>query len=225
MATGKKSAKTSKTAHVLNVITGAEASGETADSAAVMSPVRAPVAPILEVARANDDALEDTILNALTAEVEGGEPASAEEPAPAASPAQAPEAGPKAKPEAVNPPEPIPAPPAASPEETMPAQPEERSKPEADQAPQHEEKYYNITQALVEERAPKYMKMMGMCMCPRCRADVKALTLSNLPPKYIVMQPSQITPMFSVYEGKLGAAVTAQIISACRVVQDNPRHS
>lgn len=208
MATGKKSAKTSKTAHVLNVITGVEASGETADSAAVVSPVHAPVAPILEVARANDDALADTILSALTAEVENSGSAPTEEPAPETSPA----------------------PPAASSEqaEEIPAESAEHGEPEEqapmDQPSHTEEQYYNITQALVEERAPKYMKMMGICMCPRCQADVKALALSNLTPKYIVMQPSQVTPMFSVYEGKFGAAVTAQIISACRVVQDHPRH-
>lgn len=232
MATGKKSAKTSKTAHVLNVITGVEASGETADSAAVVSPVHAPVAPILEVARANDDALADTILSALTAEVENSGSAPTEEPAPETPPAQAQasEKEPEAASEAANPSQSIPAPPAASSEqaEEIPAESAEHGKPEEqapmDQPSHTKEQYYNITQALVEERAPKYMKMMGICMCPRCQADVKALALSNLTPKYIVMQPSQVTPMFSVYEGKFGAAVTAQIISACRVVQDRPRH-
>ena len=84
--------------------------------------------------------------------------------------------------------------------------------------------YHNITQALVESKAEKYMKMVDMCCCPRCTADVKAKALCNLPPKYIVMHKSALTPMLSYYEGRFSAAVTAQIFAACQLVKENPRH-
>ena len=63
-----------------------------------------------------------------------------------------------------------------------------------------------------------------MCCCPRCTADVKAKALCNLPPKYIVMHKSALTPMLSYYEGRFSAAVTAQIFAACQLVKENPRH-
>ena len=82
MASSKKSTKTNKTAHVLNVITGghgqsdpveeqapAPASDPAVDSQAPTS--RPPVTPILEIARADDDALSAAILNTLMEEVTG----------------------------------------------------------------------------------------------------------------------------------------------------------
>ncbi len=227
MATGKKSTKTSKTAHVLNVITGAgaETGAEAPDSAAVVSPVHPPIAPILEVARANDDALANTILEALKMETETDKPLATESSVPTVPPLQAQES--ESQPETQdNSVQATAAVAAAQTEESFPKTAEfpSEDQPLVDAPTQPGQKYYNVIQALVEDKAPKYMQMLGMCMCARCQADVKALALSNLTPKYIVMQPSQITPMFSVYEGKFGAAVTAQIISACRMVRENPRH-
>ena len=305
MASSKKSTKTNKTAHVLNVITGghgqsdpveeqapAPASDPAVDSQAPTS--RPPVTPILEIARADDDALSAAILNTLMEEVTGestvaaleeaptpqapiseaGEldeiawaAASVEESAPAASapveavhqpepvqadmapqpePAQA-DAAPQPEPvqaDTARQPEPVQADAAPQPE---PVQEDTAPQPEptqANTAPQTESAqediaiaeaddcyvrnqdiaYHNITQALVESKAEKYMKMVDMCCCPRCTADVKAKALCNLPPKYIVMHKSALTPMLSYYEGRFSAAVTAQIFAACQLVKENPRH-
>ena len=294
MASSKKSTKTNKTAHVLNVITGghgqsdpveeqapAPASDPAVDSQAPTS--RPPVTPILEIARADDDALSAAILNTLMEEVTGEstvatpeeaptpqapigeavEPdeiawaaASVEESAPAASaPAEAvhqpepvqPDTAPQSEPvqvDTVPQSEPVQADAAPQPE---PVQEDTAPQPEltqADTAPQTESAqediaiaeaddcyvrnqdiaYHNITQALVESKAEKYMKMVDMCCCPRCTADVKAKALCNLPPKYIVMHKSALTPMLSYYEGRFSAAVTAQIFAACQLVKENPRH-
>ena len=327
MASSKKSTKTNKTAHVLNVITGghgqsdpveeqapAPASDPAVDSQAPAS--RPPVTPILEIARADDDALSAAILNTLMEEVnsestvatpeeaptpqapigEAVEPdeiawaaASVEESAPAASaPAEAVHQPEPVQADTTPPPEPAQADTTPQPEpvqvDTVPQpepvqvdtvpQPEPvqvdtvpQSEPvQADAAPQPEPvqedtapqpeptqantapqtesaqediaiaeaddcyvrnqdiAYHNITQALVESKAEKYMKMVDMCCCPRCTADVKAKALCNLPPKYIVMHKSALTPMLSYYEGRFSAAVTAQIFAACQLVKENPRH-
>lgn len=207
MATSKKNAKTNKTAHVLNMITGGQASDEpTAHGSPAVGPapssVRGAVTPILEVARANDDALSSAIQNALTEELK------AEEVADMTGPEEMPQP-------AAEEPQPVM-------EEPQPAveEPESISRSACNASSE----YYNVIQAIVEEKALKYMQMMDMCQCPRCQADVKALALSNLTPKYIVMDRCQATPMLSVYEGKYGAAITAQLISACLTVKDHPRH-
>ena len=294
MASSKKSTKTNKTAHVLNVITGghgqsdpveeqapAPASDPAVDSQAPTS--RPPVTPILEIARADDDALSAAILNTLMEEVTGEstvatpeeaptpqapigeavEPdeiawaaASVEESAPAASaPAEAVHQPEPVQADTTPQPEPVQADTARQPEPVQadaapqpePVQEDTAPQPEltqADTAPQTESAqediaiaeaddcyvrnqdiaYHNITQALVESKAEKYMKMVDMCCCPRCTADVKAKALCNLPPKYIVMHKSALTPMLSYYEGRFSAAVTAQIFAACQLVKENPRH-
>ncbi len=83
---------------------------------------------------------------------------------------------------------------------------------------------FNVTQALVEDKADKYIKMFNLCSCPRCRIDVIALALSNLPPKYVVAKPDELIPRLSMYEQKYNAAVVTQVMSACRKVLDRPHH-
>ena len=83
---------------------------------------------------------------------------------------------------------------------------------------------FNVTQALVEDKADKYIKMFGLCNCSRCRIDVIALALSNLPAKYVVAKPHELIPRLSMYEQKYNAAVVTQVMSACRKVLDRPHH-
>jgi DNA mismatch repair ATPase MutL len=84
--------------------------------------------------------------------------------------------------------------------------------------------YVNVMQILVEENTEKYMKMFGLCQCPRCVVDVKALALNNLPPKYVVMKEGEMVPRITLYEGRFQTAVTAQVLRACQSVMANPRH-
>ncbi len=84
--------------------------------------------------------------------------------------------------------------------------------------------YVNVMQQLVEEQAMRYIRMFGVCDCPRCVIDVKALALTNLPPKYVVMRRGEMVPMLTVYEKRFSTAVTAQLIQACKKVMEFPRH-
>lgn len=91
----------------------------------------------------------------------------------------------------------------------------------------HPDEYicYNVTQTLVEDKADKYIRMFGLCSCSRCRIDVIALALSNLPPKYVVAKPHELIPRLSIYEQKYNAAVVTQVMSACRRVLERPHHA
>ena len=93
-------------------------------------------------------------------------------------------------------------------------------------APSEEDiSYTNIMQVLVEEKAPAYIKKFGLCSCKQCEADVKALTLTNLVPKYVVLSKLDRIPMLTVYEGRFNSTVFAQLTRACKVVMDHPHHN
>lgn len=79
-------------------------------------------------------------------------------------------------------------------------------------------------EALVEEKAPRYIQMFGLCPCERCAADVKALTLTNLQPSYIVRRRAEGHAMLTVYESRYNSTIFAQLTRACKIVMDNPRH-
>ncbi len=84
--------------------------------------------------------------------------------------------------------------------------------------------YINVMQVLVEEKAPKYIQMFGLCQCKRCLEDVKALTLNHLPPKYVVLEKGDLVPRLTLYEGKYSSDITAQLLHACRIVMETPHH-
>ena len=52
---------------------------------------------------------------------------------------------------------------------------------------------------------PVFLKdnMFGLCPCKRCTVDVKALTLTNLQPAYIVVRRAEANAMLTVYENNL----------------------
>lgn len=84
--------------------------------------------------------------------------------------------------------------------------------------------YINVMQTLVEEKAKKYMEMSGLCTCDRCVADVKALALNGLIPKYVVMNAGEMIPRITLYDGKFSTEVTSQILRACETVKKRPHH-
>ena len=149
------------------------------------------------------------------------EPVPEPEPEPEPAPEPEPEPAPIPEPEFVPEPEPIPEP---EPEPAPEPEPEPESAPEPAN-PADELTYVNVIQSLVEELAPRYIKMFGLCSCPRCRIDVVALTLNNLIPKYVVMKKHDMIPMLTVYEGRFSSTIFAQLTRACKIVSDSPRHT
>lgn len=202
--------KTSKTARVMNLLSKKPDSapeGGAAESAAPESAAPAPSAPVppiitslapdAAVAGQIKDALENELANALGAPA----PAQPEIPVEAAAPVAPPAPAVSAQAEA-------PAQHAA----TRYVEPEDPG-------------YINVMQVLVEEKAEKYTKLAGMCQCKRCLEDVKALTLNNLPPKYVVLADGERVPRLTVYESRYGSDITSQLCKACEFVSKRPHHS
>ena len=84
--------------------------------------------------------------------------------------------------------------------------------------------WVNVMLGLVEEKAERYVKMFGLCPCPRCVADVKALAHTRLPAKSGVLPVEHKKPMLSLYQARYDGDVTTQVIYACKAVMDAPRH-
>ena len=223
MASGKKGAKGNKTAHVLNLLTApgeappasaGESAGDTPASETAQPAGRPLLPPILEVAQANDNQLAQQIQQALEEELEGDT-----DPAPAPEP-PAPSGGKMSQDDI----EKMLASMGAPAEEPAPA-PVMPPAPKAPEKPIEEDvTYINVMQTLVEEKALRYIKMFGLCDCKRCQADVKALTLSNLVPKYVVLSSTDRIPRLTVYEGRFNSTVVAQLTRSCKIVMDSPRH-
>lgn len=251
MASSRKG--TNKTAHVLNMIAdrgnAADAPAFSAPAAAPETPPAPPVSaaavvpaasafqPVVEVEHIPED-LSDQVRDALSEELamesEDGfsvfQPQTIQPPPaePLGAQASQPRPTPAAAPAAQTVPQPAAAVPLAAPTAApvSPAQaaPSGGAQTEAAQTGDgNEYTYINVMQSLVNEKAPEFARLMGVCPCSRCLADVEALALSHLEPKYIVARKNQRFP-FSAYENRYNAAVTSQIIAACQLVIQKPRH-
>ena len=219
-----KGSNTSKTAHVMNLLSrnrGAEPPLPTDGAAASALPedTHSPQAPPILTSLQNDMAVSSAIKDALQASLEE----EAEAPAPSCSMPEPPvpslsqenhmqDASPSAE-----------TPPATPPAAEKDAETQPPAEPLSSPAV-CETTCENIMQLLVEEKADQYMTLFGLCRCSRCRNDVLALALNQLPPKYVVMPVRELTPRLSIYEGRFNSAVTAQILRACKEVLEHPRH-
>lgn len=84
-------------------------------------------------------------------------------------------------------------------------------------------RYVNVLQELVEEESI-YSSQMLKCHCPRCLADMKALTLTNLPSKYVVIEDDQKNVFMRIYASKYSRLISVQMMRACVMVNENPHH-
>lgn len=207
-----KNDKTSKTARVMNLLSKkTESPAEPAQEPAPAAPV-----PPIVTSMAPDAAVSVQIKSALEDALEGELG-----PQPSAAPVPS-----QPEPEPLSPepqPEPEPVPVQTAPEEQPPA-PDAKGEPAHQFLEPENPGYINVMQVLVEEKAPKYVEMFGLCTCKRCMEDVKAFTLNHLPPKYVVLEPNDRVPRLTVYEGKFSSDITAQLLQACKAVHETPHH-
>lgn len=220
--------KTSKTARVMNLLSKkpdpaveaeAAAPAEKPAAPAPVPPVVASIAPDAAVSVQIKNALEDALESEL-------EPQPAPVPQPEHIPVQISVPGSEPEPEPI--PEPIPEPaPEPAAQEPAPSPAALADEPTVWKEPLQPENpgYINVMQVLVEEKAPKYVKMFGLCSCGRCMEDVKAFALNHLPPKYVVTEPGDRIPRITVYDSKFSSDVVAQLLQACKVVHETPHHS
>ena len=239
-----KESNSSKTAHVMNLLSRTRATpaaqeaapqpAETAvppsSAAAAPAPAPAPAesapqsppptSPII-ASLSSDHAISSQIKDALASSLEElAESESAVE----TPPAPVVEEAPQPEPVAETPPAPV-VEEAPQPEPVAETPPAPIAEEPAAETPDEEEVICaNIMEILVERKAETYMELFGLCCCDRCKMDVQALALTELPPKYVVMAKNELPLRLSLYEGRMNTAVTAQILRACKVVLAEPRH-
>ena len=226
--------KTNKTSHVLNLITGSQppvassgqtqpsssASGETQqEGSAAEEPVRVPSANVTVVDSREERKLAEEIQKNLIQELEKEQ---TEE--------QAEQPGKQEEQQ----------------EEQSEEQPEEQTEEQTEQPktnagtpvqkePEQQEEQkqedgpsYRVVNIMEEILTPELildaLKSNGTCTCSRCQADVKALMLTRLPPKYIVADNTAVPMLLTYYHNKFRVAVISQSIRACMDVKERPRH-
>lgn len=85
--------------------------------------------------------------------------------------------------------------------------------------------FVNVMERLVAEKVVNYMEQFGVCTCSHCKADVTALALTKLPPKYVVVNKAAVSPLINFYSNKYAGQITVEITKACIRVNETPHHN
>ena len=234
--------KTNKTSHVLNLITGSQppvassgetqpsssASGETQqEGSAAEEPVRVPSSNVTVVDPREEGKLAEEIQKNLIQELEkeqteeqAEQPGEQEEQSEEQSEEQQEEQTEEQQEEQTEEQTEQPKTNAGTPVQKEPEQQEEQK--------QEDGPSYRVVNIMEEILTPELildaLKSNDTCTCSRCQADVKALMLTRLPPKYIVADNTTVPMLLTFYRNKFRVAVLSQSMRACMEVKEHPRH-
>ena len=230
----KKTNKTNKTSHVLNLITGSQppvassgetqpsssASGETQqEGSAAEEPVRVPSANVTVVDPREEGKLAEEIQKNLIQELEKEQTEEQAE-QPGEQEEQSEEQSEEQQEEQTEEQTEQPKTNAGTPVQKEPEQQEEQK--------QEDGPSYRVVNIMEEILTPELildaLKSNDTCTCSRCQADVKALMLTRLPPKYIVADNTTVPMLLTFYRNKFRVAVLSQSMRACMEVKEHPRH-
>lgn len=82
----------------------------------------------------------------------------------------------------------------------------------------------NLMEEVVETYLDGFISLYGACKCKQCRADIKAVTLNNLSPRYIVTTKSDAYVRVSAMSNQEQADILAAATKAIEIVTKSPRH-
>lgn len=225
--------KTNKTSHVLSLITGSQPpvapSGETQqEGSAAEEPVRVPSANVTVVDPREEGKLAEEIQKNLIRELEKEQTEEQAE-QPREQEEQSEEQTERSEEQTEQPNE------QAEQTQEQTEQPQTNAGTPVQKEPEQQEEQkqedrpsYRVVNIMEEILTPELildaLKSNDTCTCSRCQADVKALMLTRLPPKYIVADNTAVPMLLTYYHNKFRVAVLSQSIRACMDGKERPRH-
>lgn len=225
--------KTNKTSHVLSLITGSQPpvapSGETQqEGSAAEESVRVPSANVTVVDPREEGKLAEEIQKNLIRELEKEQTEEQAE-QPREQEEQSEEQTERSEEQTEQPNE------QAEQTQEQTEQPQTNAGTPVQKEPEQQEEQkqedrpsYRVVNIMEEILTPELildaLKSNDTCTCSRCQADVKALMLTRLPPKYIVADNTAVPMLLTYYHNKFRVAVLSQSIRACMDVKERPRH-
>lgn len=83
----------------------------------------------------------------------------------------------------------------------------------------------NITQDIVFEKLDEMLPNISeICTCERCKYDIMAIALNNLPPRYVVTERGAIFTRVSSLDVQIAADTITELTRAIEQVKREPRH-
>ena len=85
--------------------------------------------------------------------------------------------------------------------------------------------YQNIMERIVEKELDKLIESLNVCNCERCKNDIIACALNQLPPKYIVSNEGYLYAKIETTYFQYSVDIIQSITRATQIINENPRHN
>ncbi|MEG0092368.1 MAG: late competence development ComFB family protein, partial [Oscillospiraceae bacterium] len=82
----------------------------------------------------------------------------------------------------------------------------------------------NVVEEITAAMLADVMGRFDLCTCEKCKADVMAIALNDLTPKYVGTYKGQLFVKLAGYEKQYSTDVLSALTKACIHVKSNPRH-
>jgi competence protein ComFB len=83
----------------------------------------------------------------------------------------------------------------------------------------------NYMEVIVMSTMDDILKDINMCKCEKCKLDIAAKALNDLPPQYIVTEKGEIYSKIKNLKAQFEVDVIAAITKAAILVKRNPMHN
>lgn len=86
-------------------------------------------------------------------------------------------------------------------------------------------KVINIVEKLVRDCLDEVLELRpGMCRCDKCVADIMAVALNNLQPRYVVSDKGETLAKAAFLDKDLKMALLIAVAEAAERISSHPRH-
>jgi competence protein ComFB len=82
----------------------------------------------------------------------------------------------------------------------------------------------NYMEDVVKQMIDEVLEDMNFCSCDKCRMDILAIALNDLPPKYIVTNKGELFTKINALKQQFEVDVISSLTKAAILVKRKPRH-
>lgn len=82
----------------------------------------------------------------------------------------------------------------------------------------------NVMETVVNEKLDEFWSKMDTCKCSKCKSDVLAYALNQLPAKYVVTKDGELYSKLSLITKEYEFSITIALAKSIKLVNDNPKH-
>lgn len=84
--------------------------------------------------------------------------------------------------------------------------------------------YRNVMEMLVVQKLEEMWDTLDCCKCEKCKLDIIACTLNQLPPKYVVTKEGELYARLCELNNEHEVEIIIALAKAVKTVKDKPKH-